>query len=1018
MPNDDQLGILETKVSRGGGVRRNRKPWIPPVWLEPVFIYIAFAVAAVAAVAFLLWILVTFVIPFNLYSRESTRLVLSNGQTLQVKYPNLVLAGETPTYINLILYGESRAVKPVSFKVKIPAGLIVVEPVEQAYSTKLDLPAPGLGSDTEPSQIKIGLLNTQSAWGLWVFKRQAIVITSSSLRHAETIYVGVETVPWVAAGRIVNGTINDKSTLILLVTGFLSGAGTLVLQYMKTQRDRLREDRHKTEDRFYEYLQEDFEGAINVFLRNKREIPEEDDTAIYQALVEQSNWYTKLSVNVRENLKKKEFHKARQIANTLRELCNLVLVPNDEEKIESQTLFELCELTLIDDPRKRILTIENASCLLISYKHWRELKPLITDLIHEFTYLTTNLPIIDEVFTSDNDGLLLLKDSSIQKIILQKIIDDRIANTEDHEDENKAANNISRYLTLDINWRPLWSGKERELSESTLRWLSRHWYEAGSIDDNISLGSEYAELDNKLRRLIIQHPVFELVHGPFPSIVFGEEGTGKTAAALWLANDYQVKAGADTKESKVFPVYAPFVSGVDITEWLVEKVARALINFTADNPRRFITASDSQKTAMGRLMLWHTQSVNALRLDFHSSPFNNDATDLEQALEYMLTLNYAMPSAKLTKEEMLNLLCMGWPDIFDQIYFLWDIRSAAPHEEVSNKIREIDGLALLLARQNLFIKIFAPLTAKNSLSNLSGFHHLPNDLTWNEPQLRQLIDARINMFEALWERGIDDPTGLVISSSINHSPRHTVRFLIRLMDYVGEYLQEGEKLNGQIFNKLTTTQYDGGDVRVQNRKQTTTNYENAVFVSYAWEDESERTVDDLEQAFAKHGISLERDKKSLDYKDSIEAFEQRIGRGQCVVLVISEKYLHSEHCMYELLVVDENQNLRDRIFPIVLADAGIYKPVDRLNHIKYWDDQIKKLNQEVKKVGVITNVDGIIADLKKYVRIRASFDHLSGLLSDMNALTPEMHAVHGFSAIITTVKKLIDVRSIQPNNQL
>jgi hypothetical protein len=193
-------------------------------------------------------------------------------------------------------------------------------------------------------------------------------------------------------------------------------------------------------------------------------------------------------------------------------------------------------------------------------------------------------------------------------------------------------------------------------------------------------------------------------------------------------------------------------------------------------------------------------------------------------------------------------------------------------------------------------------------------------------------------------------------------------------------------------------------VETDNQQKAMDPYENAVFVSYAWGGESERTVDELEQAFAEHGIRIIRDKKDLGYKGSIEAFEQRIGQGQCIVLVISDKYLRSEHCMYELAEVDKNQGLRERIFPVVLADARIYNAIDRLNHIKYWDEQIEKLNQAVKEVNVITNLSGIMADLDKYARIRASFDHLVDLLSDMNTLTPELHASSGYSTLISAVK--------------
>jgi hypothetical protein len=182
-------------------------------------------------------------------------------------------------------------------------------------------------------------------------------------------------------------------------------------------------------------------------------------------------------------------------------------------------------------------------------------------------------------------------------------------------------------------------------------------------------------------------------------------------------------------------------------------------------------------------------------------------------------------------------------------------------------------------------------------------------------------------------------------------------------------------------------------------------YEKAVFVSYAWGGESGRMADELERAFAEHGIRIIRDIKDLDYKGSIEAFEQRIGQGQCIILIISDKYLRSEHCMYELVEADKKQYLRDRIFPVVLAEAKIYKAVDRISYIKHWDEQIDQLNQAIKGVKVMANMTGITADLDKYAGIRASFDHLSDLLSDMNALTPEMHTATGFSTLIEAVKR-------------
>lgn len=177
-----------------------------------------------------------------------------------------------------------------------------------------------------------------------------------------------------------------------------------------------------------------------------------------------------------------------------------------------------------------------------------------------------------------------------------------------------------------------------------------------------------------------------------------------------------------------------------------------------------------------------------------------------------------------------------------------------------------------------------------------------------------------------------------------------------------------------------------------------------VFVSYAWGGESERTVDELELAFADRGISIVRDKKDLIYKGSINQFERCIGQGQCVVIVISDKYLRSEHCMYELVEIAENKGFQKRVFPIVLPDARIYRPVERLDYIRHWDTEIQQLNDELRKMNVLGNLTGFTNALDQYCRIRSRFDNLTILLGDMNTLTPNIIASNGFATLINAVE--------------
>ena len=160
-----------------------------------------------------------------------------------------------------------------------------------------------------------------------------------------------------------------------------------------------------------------------------------------------------------------------------------------------------------------------------------------------------------------------------------------------------------------------------------------------------------------------------------------------------------------------------------------------------------------------------------------------------------------------------------------------------------------------------------------------------------------------------------------------------------------------------------------------------------VFVSYAWTDASKAIVDQLQQAFADSGTRLHRDRDELNYKDSIREFMQRLGQGKCVVVVISEKYLKSDNCMFELTQIAKAENLCDRIFPIILPDANLFKPLGRVGYIKYWEDQKAALNAALKGVDG-ENLASLQAELTTYAEIRRLLDGITGTMKDMNALTP------------------------------
>jgi formylglycine-generating enzyme required for sulfatase activity len=184
-------------------------------------------------------------------------------------------------------------------------------------------------------------------------------------------------------------------------------------------------------------------------------------------------------------------------------------------------------------------------------------------------------------------------------------------------------------------------------------------------------------------------------------------------------------------------------------------------------------------------------------------------------------------------------------------------------------------------------------------------------------------------------------------------------------------------------------------------------YEQAVFISYAWKGESEEIVNQIDQALQARGIKIIRDKRDLRYKGSIREFMQRIGQGNCVIVVISDKYLRSKNCMYELVEIAENKRFADRIFPVVLADAKIYDPLDLLGYVEYWDAEKARLNKRIKKLPEVSNLDGIYEELNNYSRFRDRISGLATTLKDMNTLTTDMHRDSDFSDLYAAIEKRI-----------
>lgn len=156
-----------------------------------------------------------------------------------------------------------------------------------------------------------------------------------------------------------------------------------------------------------------------------------------------------------------------------------------------------------------------------------------------------------------------------------------------------------------------------------------------------------------------------------------------------------------------------------------------------------------------------------------------------------------------------------------------------------------------------------------------------------------------------------------------------------------------------------------------------------IFLSYSWLDEN--LADDIDNKFAKHGITLIRDKRELSYKSSIREFMKQIREGDYVLILISDNYLKSVNCMYEVTEFIKDENYKDRILPILKEDAKIFKVIDRSKYIKYWQDEYHKLKLASNDIQEENKIDNI-KEMIKLERIQRELSDFMSNISDMNLI--------------------------------
>lgn len=176
-----------------------------------------------------------------------------------------------------------------------------------------------------------------------------------------------------------------------------------------------------------------------------------------------------------------------------------------------------------------------------------------------------------------------------------------------------------------------------------------------------------------------------------------------------------------------------------------------------------------------------------------------------------------------------------------------------------------------------------------------------------------------------------------------------------------------------------------------------------IFLSYSWNNKD--IADQIDEWFSEKKIKLKRDVRDLKYKQSIKEFMKSIRYADFVIMIISEDYLKSKNCMYEVLEFVKEQEFRDKIIPII-ESSEIFEIKYQVVIQKFWTEKIKELKEIEQDLGSEKSIP-LLEEINIYSKVENELLDFLKIVCDMKniVLTKSEFIDSNFNTIIQYIGK-------------
>lgn len=175
-----------------------------------------------------------------------------------------------------------------------------------------------------------------------------------------------------------------------------------------------------------------------------------------------------------------------------------------------------------------------------------------------------------------------------------------------------------------------------------------------------------------------------------------------------------------------------------------------------------------------------------------------------------------------------------------------------------------------------------------------------------------------------------------------------------------------------------------------------------VFLSYCQKDSCIADIVEEKVKNKIREIEISRDVRDVKYKESFSEFMHSIGEHDFVITIISDQYLKSRNCMYEIVETMRDRNFIDKLFYVVIFEddvkfynnltntqvaADIYSLTGQVKYLKHWQSVEGELRELISELGDPLLISNYAEELKIITKIKMEIQEFMNILRDRKGIS-------------------------------